>query len=116
MQVLSKEQQTYLEVHADEILKDKGISKATFTAAMGVKAQNFNKLVGTKNIVTLTQIGSYLNIPLQVLIYGKEEKEKEILGCIFVDGTSHTVRSVEELETLINTIKDDSKNRSDKKG
>ena len=104
MQVLSKDEQTYLEVHADEILKEKGISKATFAAAMGVKAQNFNKLVGTKNIVTLTQMGNYLNIPLQVLIYGKEEKEREIRGCVFVDGKANLIESKEDIENLLKRL------------
>ena len=105
MQVLSKDEQTYLEVHADEILKEKGISKATFAAAMGVKAQNFNKLVGTKNIVTLSQMGNYLNIPLQVLIYGKEEEvERDIKGCVFVDGKQNLIFSKEDIENLLKAL------------
>lgn len=102
MEVLSKEQQTYIEVHADEILKEKGISKAQFATAMGVKAQNFAKLVGTKNIVTLSQIGNYLNIPLHILIYGKEEvAERDIKGCVFVDGKPNLISSKEDIENLL---------------
>lgn len=104
MQVLSKDEQTYLEVHADEILKEKGISKAAFATAMGVKAQNFNKLVGTKNIVTLSQMGNYLNIPLQVLIFGREEKELEIRGCVFVDGEANLIKCKEDIKNLLNKL------------
>ena len=104
MQVLSKDEQTYLEVNADKILKERGISKVTFAAAMGVKAQNFNKLVGTKNIVTLSQMGNYLNSPLHVLIFGKEEKEREIRGCVFVDGKANLIESKEDIENLLKRL------------
>ena len=104
MQVLSKEQQTYIELHADEILREKGISKAQFASAMGVKPQNFNKLVGTKNVVTLAQIGNYLNIPLQVLIFGNDEKELDVHGCIYVNGDPVIVKSKEELLELATTL------------
>ena len=104
MRVLAKDQKTYLEDHADEILKERGISKAQFAKAMGVIPQNANKLVGTKNIITLTNIANYLNIPLEVLLFGDEEKEQDIHGCIFVDGRPVLVNSKAELLQLIDTI------------
>ena len=104
MQVLSKEQQTYIEVHADEILRERGISKVQFANAMCVKPQNFNKLIATKNIVTLTQMANFLNIPLQVLIYGKEDKEQDIKGCIFINGTPHIINGKEDIENVLNEL------------
>ena len=71
MFVLIKEQKTYFEEHADDFLKEKGITKAQLAKAMGVAPQNINKLFGTKNALTLSNIATYLNIPLQVLLFGK---------------------------------------------
>ena len=104
MQVLSKDQKTYFEEHADEILKEKGISKAQFAKAMGIVPQNINKLVGTKNVITLTNIANYLDLPLSVILFGEEEKEQVIHGCIFVDGDAVVVNSKEELLKLAQAL------------
>lgn len=104
MEVLAEDQKTFIEIHADEILKERGISKAQFAKAMGVAPQNFNKLVATKNIVTLTNIAKYLNLPLNSLIFGKAEQERSIRGCVFVDDQEHMVRSKKDLEDLINAL------------
>lgn len=104
MQVLSKDQKTYFEDHADDFLKERGISKAQFAKAMGVIPQNINKLVGTKNICTLTSIANYLDIPLPVILFGKDETKQDIHGCIFVDGDPVVVNSKEELLKLAKTL------------
>ena len=104
MIVLSKEQSTYFEQHADEILKEKGVSKAQFAKALGVAPQNINKLLGTKNALTLSNIASYLNIPLPFLLFGNAEKERDIHGCIYIDGIPHLVNSKDDLETLMTEL------------
>lgn len=104
MFVLSKEQSTYFEQHADEILKDKGVSKAQFAKALGVAPQNINKLLGTKNALTLSNISSYLNIPLRFLLFGNAEKERDIHGCIYIDGIPHLINGKDDIETLLHDI------------
>lgn len=104
MFLLSKDQKTYFEEHADEILKEKGISKTAFAKAMGVAPQNANKLFGTKNAITLCSISDYLSIPLKVLLLGYNTADKEIHGCIYIDGEPNLVSSKQELENLLNTL------------
>lgn len=104
MQVLSKDQKTYFEDHADDLLKERGISKAEFAKAMGVMPQNTNKLVGTKNICTLTSIANYLNIPLPVILFGNEEAEQDIHGCIYINGKPVLVSNKEELLNLAKSL------------
>ena len=101
MQVLSKEQQTFIETNAESILKERGISKATFTKAFNVLPQNFNKLVGTKNIVTLTQIAKYLDMPLDVLLFGKEQQVQDIHGVLYVDNKPVIVENRKQIEELL---------------
>ncbi len=104
MLLLAKEQKTYFEEHAEEFLKEKNITKAQLAKEMGVAPQNINKLFGTKNALTLSKIASYLNIPLQVLLFGNEEKERDIHGCIYVDRTAHLISSKEDLINLVNEL------------
>ena len=104
MQVLSKDQKTYFEDHADDFLKERGISKAQFAKAMGVIPQNINKLVGTKNICTLTSIANYLDIPLPVILFGKDETKQDIHGCIYIGGKPNLVNSREDIENLLKEI------------
>ena len=104
MQVLSKDQKTYFEDHAEDFLKQRGISKAQFAKAMGVIPQNINKLVGTKNICTLTSIANYLDIPLSVILFGNEEAEQDIHGCIFINGKENIVHSREDIKNLLENL------------
>ena len=104
MQVLSKDQKTYFEDHADDLLKERGISKAEFAKAMGVMPQNTNKLVGTKNICTLTSIANYLDIPLPVILFGNEEAEQDIHGCIYINSKPHLINSKEDIESILKDI------------
>ena len=104
MQVLSKDQKTYFEDHADDLLKERGISKAEFAKAMGVMPQNTNKLVGTKNICTLTSIANYLDIPLPVILFGNEEAGQDIHGCIYINGKPHLINSKEDIESILKEI------------
>ena len=104
MQVLSKDQKTYFEDHADDLLKERGISKAQFAKAMGVIPQNINKLVGTKNICTLTSIANYLGIPLPLILFGNEEEEQDIHGCIYINGKPVLVNSKEDIEKVLKEI------------
>lgn len=104
MPVLAKEQKTYFEEHAEDFLKEKDITKAQFARAMGVAPQNIIKLFGTKNALILSNIANYLNIPLQVLLFGKQDNEKEIHGCIFIDGDPRIVKSKKDLEDLLKEL------------
>lgn len=104
MQVLSKDQKTYFEDHADDLLKERGISKAQFAKAMGVSPQNINKLIGTKNVCTLTNIADHLEIPLPVILFGKDDAEKDIHGCIYINGKPVLVSSKEDLLNLAKTL------------
>ena len=104
MLLLAKEQKTYFEEHAEKFLKEKNITKAQLAKEMGVAPQNINKLFGTKNALTLSKIASYLNIPLQVLLFGNEEKERDIHGCIYVDRTAHLISNKQDLLDLVNEL------------
>lgn len=92
---------TYFEKNAETILNSLGVTKAQMAKAMGVAPQNVNKMLGTKNALTLAKISQFLNIPIEVLINGQEAKNADIHGCIYVEGTPHLVNSKEDIERLL---------------
>lgn len=104
MPVSAKGQKTYFEEHAEEILKEKNLTKAQFAKAMSIAPQNINKLFGTKNALTLSKIASFLGIPLQVLLFGREEEVVDILGCIYVDKTAHLISNKEDIINLLSEL------------
>lgn len=103
MNVLDKER-TYFEENAARILDRKNISKAQLAKELGIAPQNINKIIGTKNVYTLTRISSFLDIPLDILVYGERPSGKSIQGCVFIDGEEHIVRSKEDLQELLETM------------
>lgn len=67
------EEKTFLELHGEELLRAKGISKSEFAERMGVKKQNVNTLFTTKNVLILKQVALVLDIPLMQIISGEEQ-------------------------------------------
>ncbi len=94
-------EKTYFEIHGEEMLSSAGISKVQFATIMGIAPQNVNKLLATKNVITLSKIATILNVPLQTIIYGREQQNKSIYGCIYYNGVPHLINKKEDLETIL---------------
>ena len=95
---------TYFEEHAVEMLNAVGMSKADFAKAVGVAPQNPAKLFSTKNALTLAKVSTVLNVSLHHLVYGIESSNKDIHGCIYVDGSPMLINSRNDLEELISIL------------
>ena len=101
---LLERDKTYFEENADELLNSRSISKAQFAKTMGVAPQNINKLFSTKNVFTLIKAADFLNIPLNVLINGNDASNKDVHGCIYIDGKPNLVNSKADLQTLVDSL------------
>lgn len=110
MNVLDKEK-TYFEAHYEEYLTKAEMNKAQFANAMGVAAQNVNKLIKTKNALTLSRVAEILKVPLNELLFGKgtQSENKQIEGCVFIEGEPNIVRSLTDIEGLLERIRTQSK-------
>ena len=95
---------TYFEEHAVEMLNAVGMSKADFAKAVGVAPQNLAKLFSTENALTLAKVSTVLNVSLHHLVYGIESSNKDIHGCIYVDGSPMLINSRNDLEELISIL------------
>lgn len=96
-------ERTYFEAHAEELLKQAGLTKAGFAGRMGVARQNVQKVFETKNVFTLMRAAGILNVPLTVLIYGRES-ESSVDGFVEVNGSTYRLRSREDIEDLLSRI------------
>ena len=105
MEALKK---TYLETHAEELLKAAGMNKAKFAEQMGVARQNILKLLETKNVITLSKAAAILNVPLTTLIYGySQQTEASIDGFVEVNGTIYRLRNREDIENILSMLQDE---------
>ena len=96
-------ERTYFEAHAEELLKQAGLTKAGFAGRMGVARQNVQKVFETKNVFTLMRAAGILNVPLTVLIYGKEAKPS-IDGFVEINGVTYRLKSREDIVALMSKI------------
>lgn len=93
-----------IELRIAEILQEKGISKTEFAEMMGIKKQNVNVLLETNNIKKLDEIANVLGVELTDLWKGKNNSEPSINGFIEVNGQVFTIKSVEDFNSLYQTL------------
>lgn len=72
----------FFEAKGEEILKKKGITKVEFARLMGIRKQNVNTLLKTKNIDTIWKAAKVLDVPFEMLIGYAEEP---VLDDIYYD-------------------------------
>ena len=101
MEVLDK---TYFEQNASELLKNAHLTKAAFAEKIGVKAQNVNKVLETKNVFTLMKASEVLGVSLNYLISGEIQNGTNLNGFIEVNGTIHKVQSKQDIEELLKKL------------
>lgn len=96
---------TYLETHATDLLREIRLTKAAFAEKMGVKAQNVNKVFETKNVNTLMRAAQVLGVSLDYLISGsKPDDASTIDGFIEVNGVVHRIKCREDLEKVLELL------------
>ena len=93
-------ERTYFEAHAEELLKQAGLTKAKFSERMGVARQNIRKVFTTKNVFTLMKAAEILGTDLNTLIYGQKE-ETAIDGFIEVNGITYRLKCRKDIEDIL---------------
>lgn len=94
----------YFEIHGEEMLRIKGLSKTEFAERMGVKKQNVNALFQTKNILTLKKAAEVLEMPLELLVSTPESSEIEVNGYIEINGEMRKIKGKEDLMGVLSDI------------
>ena len=96
-----------IRLRIEEILKEKGMSKVQFADLMGIKKQNVNVLLETKNINKLEEIATILEVDLTDLwINTNANKSVSINGFIEFDNNVYTIKTVDDFNRLVEIIND----------
>lgn len=91
----------------EDILRERGISKTQFAEMMGVAKQNVNLLLNTNNIKKVEEIANKLGVKFSDLINDDSQTTKSnIIGFIEVDGEVIKVSSVQDLEEVVQRLKE----------
>lgn len=97
-------EQTYLEIHAADLLKQAGLTKTELAVKLGVKPQNVNKLLATNNVHTLTKMTEILGVSLQYLLFGPSAIDAELNGFIEYGGKIYRIMNKSDLESLLSEM------------
>lgn len=94
----------YFEIHGEEMLRVKGLSKTDFAERMGVKKQNVNALFQTKNILTIKKAAEVLEMPLELLVSTPESTEVEINGFLEINGEMRKIKGKDDLIEVLSEV------------
>lgn len=96
-----------IKLRIEEILHAKRITKTAFADMLGVKKQNLNVALETKNIDKIQEIANLLGVDYLELITDKEETQKPTInGFVEYNEKIYKITSKEDLENLLNTIEE----------
>lgn len=94
-----------IKLRIEEILHKKRISKTAFADMLGIKKQNVNGALETKNLDKIQEIANVLGVDYLELITDKEQEQKSaIIGFVEYNEKIHKITSKEDLVYLLNMI------------
>lgn len=94
-----------IKLKIEHILREKQITKSAFADMLGIKKQNVNGVLETKNLEKIQEIANTLGVDYLQLITDKEETPKlTIYGFVEYNEKIYKISSKEDLENLLQTI------------
>ena len=96
-----------IKLQIERILHEKRISKTAFADMLGIKKQNVNGVLETRNLDKIQEIANVLGVDYLELITEKEESKKPTInGFVEYNEKIYKITSKEDLENLLNTIEE----------
>ena len=96
-----------IKLQIERILHEKRISKTAFADMLGIKKQNVNGVLETRNLDKIQEIANVLGVNYLELITDKEEAKKPTInGFVEYNEKIYKIASREDLENLLNTIEE----------
>ena len=85
----------------EEIMSEKGISKAEFARQLGIKPQNVNTLLDTDNLKKLKKIAEVIGCDVADFLENKPQEPQHVInGFIEYDGAVYAIKSMSDLINL----------------
>ena len=94
-----------VKLQIEKILHEKKITKTAFAEMLGIKKQNVNLLLETRNIDKIQEIADALGVDFNDLLFEKKvEVASSINGYVEVDSEIYPIKSREQFVTLIDKV------------
>lgn len=95
-----------MKLQIEKILHEKKISKTIFAQMMGIKKQNVNLLLETRNIDKIQEIANILRVDINDLLFEKKEEKivPTINGYVEVENEIYPIKSREQYVSLMDKI------------
>ena len=94
-----------IKLQIERILQEKRITKSAFANMLGIKKQNVNGVLETRNLDKIQEIAEVLGVDyLELIVERKEEQKPTINGFVELGGRVYKVTCREDLVNLINEI------------
>lgn len=94
-----------VKLQIEKILHEKKITKTAFADMLGIKKQNVNLLLETRNIDKIQEIADALGVDFYDLLFEKKiEVAPTINGYVEVDSTIYPLKSREQFVTLMDRV------------
>lgn len=96
-----------IKLRIEQILQEKRITKSAFADMLGIKKQNVNTILETRNLDKIQEIADILGVDYLDLITDKEEAKKPNLnGYVEYKEQVYKVSNKEDLEKLLKVIEE----------
>ena len=96
-----------IKLRIERILLEKRITKSAFADMLGIKKQNVNTILETRNLDKIQEIADILGVDYLDLISEKKEKQKPSLnGYIEYNGEIYKIANKEDIESILKIIEE----------
>ncbi|MBQ3539858.1 MAG: helix-turn-helix transcriptional regulator [Bacteroidaceae bacterium] len=96
-----------IKLQIERILHEKRISKTAFADMLGIKKQNVNGVLETRNLDKIQEIANVLGVDYLELITDKEKTPKPTInGFVEYNENIYKITSKEDLENILNIIEE----------
>ena len=96
-----------IKLQIERILHEKQISKTAFADMLGIKKQNVNGVLETRNLDKIQEIANVLGVDYLELITEKQEEQKPTInGFVEYNEKIYKISSKEDLENLLQIVED----------
>ena len=91
-----------IKLRIEQILQEKRITKSAFAEMLGIKKQNVNTVLETRNLDKLQEIADILGVDYFELITDKKEEQKTTLnGYVEYKEKIYRITNKEDIENLL---------------
>lgn len=88
-----------------EVAKSKGMTMAEIAEKLGINPITLSQsLNGNPTLSRLTEVANVLEVDVSELFVQAKAEEKEVHGCLFIDGKSVVVNNKDELLSLAKSL------------